>query len=170
MVALALLAALLPTALAVPLTPSNPLDTNLVYQSPYTNDKWLAIDTHSVHKRHLEAGAELMKRDQLAATPLWRHLLGKRQSAAAQVVRPQGAADTYTLAGYGGAVTFWDDATYIYSGPLNFSESKCPEEIRQMADVPRQLPAWHPVTHSTRRFSCGRELCRRTHDRTFQCA
>lgn len=125
MAAFALVATLLPLALAAPLTPSTPLDSNLVYQSPYTNDKWLAIDTHAVHKRHLAEGAQLMKRDQMAAMPMWRRWLSsKRQSGAApqQIVRPQGSPDTYTLAGYGGAVSFWDDATYIYSGGLNFSE------------------------------------------------
>jgi alkaline phosphatase D len=82
---------------------------NLVYRSPYANDESLAVDTQSVYKRHMDSGDKLYKRQQLL----------KRGQ---KTTRPGGKPDNYIESGYGGAVTKWDDATYIYAGDLNFSK------------------------------------------------
>src|ERR1700712_4507083 len=91
-------------SLVVPTIIATPLEEhNLAYRSPYANDDTLALDTHSVYKRHLESGEKLFKRQELA----------KRQ---AKTGKPFGKPSNYIESGYGSAVTKWGDASYIFAG------------------------------------------------------
>ena len=85
------------------------LERNLVYRSPYSSHPGLALDTKSIHARHLAAG------DEIEAT------LKKR--AAATEVRPSGSDDEYTYSGYGLGVAYWGDADYVYAGQLNYTHA-----------------------------------------------
>jgi alkaline phosphatase D len=101
--------ALVGLLLAVPaLASPEILENNLVYRSPYTNDRQLALDTQAIHARHEQAKREIDV------------TLRKRQ---AQQVKPSGQDDTYTYDGYGLGVASWKDSTYVYAGTLNFTHA-----------------------------------------------
>ena len=85
------------------------LERNLAFRSPYTTQPGLALDTRSIHARHLKA------RDEIDA-------LVKRQDPA-QEAKPSGNNDEYTYSGYGLGIANWDDASYIYAGDLNYTHS-----------------------------------------------
>lgn len=82
------------------------LERNLAYRSPYISHPALAIDTHKVHKRHLEAYAGV-----------------RREIRKRQIAIPEGEDDEYPLPGYGLGVADWSNADYIYAGDLNFTHS-----------------------------------------------
>jgi alkaline phosphatase D len=88
------------------------LERNLAYRSPYVSHPALAIDTHAVHKRHLEANA------QAHSEVTFR----KRQE---QVPRPAGEPVEYPSypPGYGIGVTKYTNAQYVYGGELNYTHS-----------------------------------------------
>ncbi len=79
---------------------------NLAYRSPYINHDSLAVDTRAIVARHDETARSIKRKRQLPP----------------QVVAPKDKANTYTHSGYGVGVVDWSDASYIYSGDLNFSE------------------------------------------------
>jgi alkaline phosphatase D len=88
------------------------LERNLAYRSPYISHPALAIDTHAVHKRHLEANAQAHSEVTLR----------KRQE---QVPRPAGEPVEYPSypPGYGIGVTKYTNAQYVYGGELNYTHS-----------------------------------------------
>ena len=94
-------------AFCLPATLANPevLERNLAFTSPFSNHPVLSHDTRSIADRHHSAG---------------RRAARKRQE---QVLRPSTSPGTYTYVGYGLGVAYWDDASYIYAGGLNFTHS-----------------------------------------------
>ena len=100
---LALALASLPVALAA-------FEHNHVYRSPYANAhlRGLAVDVKAVEKRAVRSYAHAKRQAaNTSATPQ-------------QVTAPSGVPDTYLWKGdY--PVADWDDASYIYSGKINYS-------------------------------------------------
>jgi hypothetical protein len=87
----------------LPVLVAGELANNLVYRSPYSNHEGLAMDTHAIEKRHLEASSALRKRQ-------------------AQTLAPSGTPDTYIWKGdY--ATADWSSSSYIYAGAINFTHS-----------------------------------------------
>ena len=88
------------------------LERNLAYRSPYVSHPALAIDTHAVHKRHLEANVQAHSEVTLR----------KRQQ---QVPRPAGEPVEYPSypPGYGIGVTKYTNAQYVYGGELNYTHN-----------------------------------------------